>query len=107
MEIKINIQYVSPPPETDGNMKINNESLSTCQRSLCALLGNSTLWEQRRKLVGRGSEGGPGFGEWGGGSRGKGWAGSRGPSVAALEGKGYLSKAGTKLNCSQEMDLKS
>lgn len=32
----------------------------------------------------------------------EGMAGSRGPSVAALEGKGYLSKAGTKLNCSQE-----
>lgn len=37
----------------------------------------------------------------------EGMAGSRGASVAALEGKGYLSKAGTKLNCSQETDLKT
>lgn len=105
MEIKINIQYVSPPPETDGNMKINNESLSTCQRSLCALLGNSTLWELTEEeacweRVRKGAR----FWRMGGL---KGWAGSRGPSVAALEGKGYLSKAGTKLNYSQETDLKS
>lgn len=60
MEIKINTQYVSPTPETDGNMKINNESLSTCQRSLCALLGNSTLWEPDGggSLLGEGQKGG-------------------------------------------------